>query len=230
MTFLARCNDEREGQLLLIYMKHYLFILTLAAISFCGCSRTNYSASPSFGYDLQDSTRLIVAKFQNAPNDLLSEQATERLKSMYQACASVEVVPYDTIQNLFYRNIAYVDPIWKVDNEFLIKLYEATKARYLLVGKVVGASQGGPPISIAERYGTGQVEDIHENWTGLQFMLYDLTTGKVAFKLYTRTKAGQYNHQQGDGDVMSFYAPVNLFDKALEKSIPKLSEMCQCTI
>ena len=132
---LGSCGNINSNIQELICMKHYLFILTLATISFYGCSRTNYSASPSFGYDLQDSTQLIVAKFQNAPNDLLSEQATERLKSMYQACASVEVVPYDTIQNLFYKNIAYVDPVWEVDNEFLLKLYEATKARYLLVGK-----------------------------------------------------------------------------------------------
>jgi hypothetical protein len=139
-------------------------------------------------------------------------------------------VPYDTVQNLFYRNITYVDPVWKVDDEFLFKIYEATKAHYLLIGKVIEAPHDKPPVSVAERYGTGQVEDIHENRIGLQFMLYDLTKGKVALELHTRTKAGQYNHQQGDGDVISFYAPVNLFDKAFEKSIPKLYEMCQCTI
>ena len=199
--------------------RSYPFVFILAAIVCGACSRTTYSVSPSFGYDLKDSTQLIIAKFQHAPNDLASEEATRRLANLYQACANVQVIPYDTVQNIFYRDVAYVDPIWKIDDEFLIRLYEKTQARYLLVGKVAGGSSDDrPPLSIAESYGNGQVEDIHENYTILQFTLYDLATGQFALELHTRTKAGQYNQAQDDGGVVSFHAPVNLLGQALEKS------------
>ena len=198
-------------------------------IASVSCSRTTYSVSPTFGYTLQDSTQLIVAKFQQAPSDLASEEATKRVANLYRTCATVKVIPYDTVQDIFYRNVAYVDPIWEIDTPFLINLYRETQARYLLVGKVVGGSYDDrPPVSIAESYGNGQTEDIHENYTTLRFTLYDLATSQVAFDLHTRTKASQYNHPQDDGDVVSFHAPVNLLDKALEKSLSKLTEFCSC--
>ena len=206
-----------------------LFSVLILITTICGaCSRTTYSVSPSFGYDLQDSTRLIVAKFQHAPNDGASEAITKQLENLYQACTNVKVIPYDTVQNIFYQNVRYVDPIWKIDTKFLVDLYETTQARYLLVGKVLGESNDRPPVSIAESYGTGQIEDIHENWTTLAFTLYDLATSQAALELHTRTKAGQYNHPQDDGGVVSFHAPVNLLDKAFEKSKDKLTEVCSC--
>ena len=208
-------------------MKYTFFLMFVLAMS-SACSRTTYSVSPSFGYDLPDSTKLIIAKFQNSPNDEASEALTTQLLNLYQACASVKVIPYDSVQNIFYRNVAYVDPIWKIDTKFLVDLYETTRARYLLVGKVLGESSDRPPVSIAKSYGNGQIEDIHENWTTLQFTLYDLATSQEALELHTRTKAGQYNHPQDDGGVMSFHAPVNLIGKAFEKSKDKLTEVCSC--
>ena len=207
-------------------MKYCILVLITAAC--CSCSRTHYSVSPSFGYDLQDSSRLIIAKFQYAPNDLISEQATEALKSVYQTCTNVVVIPYDTVQNIFYKNVTYTNPIWEVDTEFLVKLYESTKARYLLVGKVSDGSQSRPPVSIAESYGTGQTEDIQKNWIMLEFTLYDLTTSQPALEVYTRTKAGQYNRTRDDGSVVSYHAPIDIFDKAFEKSMDKLAKVCQC--
>ncbi len=211
-------------------MKCSFFLIVLISIALCSCSRTSYSILPYYGYDLQDSTRLIIAKFQNAPDDLQSEEATQQLRNLYQACASVEVVPYDTVQDLFYRNVSYINPIWDINSDFLFDLYRTTTARYLLVGKVLERASDRPPVSIASSYNTGQVEDIHENFIVLQFTLFDLANGKTVLELHTRTKASQVNYPSGDGDVTSFHAPVRLLNKALEKSIDKLDEICQCRI
>ena len=208
-------------------MRYYVYVLVIILLN-SACSRTTYTVSPSFGYTLRDSTRLIIAKFQNAPTDPVSEQATKLLQELYQPCVQVEVVPYDTVQNIFYRNVNYVDPAWKINTEFLVRLYETTRARYLLLGKVVGEANSRSPIEVADRYGTGQLEDIRENWIVLTFTLYDLATSQVAVELHTRTKAGQYNRPQDDGGVTSFYAPVNLFSKAFRKSMDKLPEVCGC--
>ncbi|MFP4089055.1 MAG: hypothetical protein ACLFT3_02015 [Cyclobacteriaceae bacterium] len=150
------------------------------------------------------------------------------LHDLYSGCKTVEVLPYDSVQNIFYRNVSYSDPIWETDVPFLIRLYEATKARYLLVGKTLGKSTSTAPLSIAERYPTGQLEEVESNWIMLEFTLYDLATSKKAFQLHTRTKAGQYNYKRDNGGVMSMHAPVDLLHKAFDKSIIKLNELCQC--
>ena len=203
-------------------------ILTLVAVCCYGCSKTTYSVTPFYGYDLYENTQLIVAKFQNAPNDIIAENATRLLQDLYTDCGTVEVIPYDSIQNIFYENVSYVDPVWETDVSFLIELYEATHARYLLVGKILGQSNSTPPVSIAERYTTGQLEEVKENWIMLEFTLYDLATSEKAFQLHTRTKAGQYNYKRDNGSVMSMHAPVDLLHKAFDKSREKLTELCQC--
>ena len=110
----------------------------------------------------------------------------------------------------------------------MVQLYEATRARYLLVGKVMNQSVNQSLITTAERYGTGQTEDLHENWVTLTFTLYDLATSQVALELHTRTRAGRYHNQEDDGSVVSYHAPINLLDKAFEKSMDKLNEVCKC--
>ena len=208
-------------------MKKYL-VLILVSLCCYGCSKTTYTITPFFGYDFEENSQLIVAKFQNAPNDLIAENATRLLQELYTGCNTLAVVPYDSVQNIFYENVSYFDPIWETDVSFLVKLYETTRARYLLVGKVLNQSESFSPVSVAETYATGQIEEIKENWIMLEFTLYDLATSEKVFQLNTRTKAGQYNHEQDDGSVMSIHAPVGLLDKAFEKSREKLSELCQC--
>lgn len=203
-------------------------ILTLVSLFCFGCSKTTYSVTPFYGYDLQAGSKLIVAKFQNAPNDLIAENATRLLQDLYTDCDTVEVLPYDSVQNIFYENVSYLDPIWKTDIPFLIKLYEATRARYLLVGKILEQSNSAPPVNITERYTTGQLKEVKENWIMLEFTLYDLATSKKAFQLHTRTKAGQYNYKRDNGSVMSMHAPVDLLHKAFDKSREKLTDLCQC--
>ncbi len=83
-------------------------------------------------------------------------------------------------------------------------------------------------MSITDNDSNGQPDNIHQSWIMLKFTLYDLATSEVALDLHTQTKAGQYNYPQDDGEVVSFYAPVNLLDKALEKSADKLTEVCSC--
>lgn len=207
-------------------MKYTLLIL----ITVCcyGCSKTTYSTTPFYGYTLHDNSEVIVAKFQNAPNDLISENATRLMQELYANCSNVRVIPYSSVQDIFYENVSYLDPIWETDIPFLIKLYEATQARYLLVGKILGQSNSTPPVSIAERYTTGQLEDVKENWIMLEFTLYDLATSEKAFQLHTRTKAGRYNYKRDNGEVMGMHAPVDLLHRAFDKSMVKLNELCQC--
>ena len=206
-------------------MRHCIFLYLAVFLS--SCSRTTYSLYPSFGYELEDANQLIVAKFQNAPNDAVSENTTDMLVNLYRRCDQITVMPYDTVQDIFYRNVSYTDPIWKVDSIFMTKLYQTTKAQYLLVGGVVGESESKPPVSFAESYGNGQMEDRQQNWIMLRFTLYDLADSRQVFELHTRTKAGRYSYQRQAGAV-SFHAPVALFSKALEKSLRKLPEACSC--
>ena len=213
---------------LLFKMKYDISILLLVTLLSYGCSRTTFSVTPSFGYTLQDSSQLIVAKFQNAPNDVISENATEILQHMYQGCTNVKVIPYDTVQDILYQNVTYVDPIWEVDTKSLIRLYKATKARYLLVGKVLDQSADRPPVSIAKSYGNVQVEERKENWIMLQFTLYDLATTQKAFELHTRAKARQYDYKRDDGSILSFHAPSDLLSKAFSESKEKLVSLCEC--
>jgi len=225
---ITNCSfiNLRNRKLRFLYSKY--IVLIFIAVSSYGCSKTTYSVTPFYGYDYQENSQLIVAKFQNAPNDIIAENATRLIQNLYSDCNTLEVIPYDTVQNIFYKNISYVEPIWQIDVPFLVKLYEATRARYLLVGKVLGQSSSTPPLSIAERYSTGQLEAPHSNWIMLEFTLYDLASSTIAFQLHTRTKAGQYNYKRSDESVLSMHAPINLLHKAFDKSSIKLTKLCQC--
>ena len=208
-----------------VSMKNYVLAAILLTF-IAACTTTKHQLVPRYGFDFKPGDRLVIARFQNAPH--VSDYATQQILQLFQDCSDVEVVHPDTVQDFFYRNLMYTDPTWEVDAKLMIRVQEATKARYLLVGKFVGESVGKPPVAFAEQYATGQLEDINENWVRIQFTLYDLSITRTIMSLQTRTKANQYNHEQDDGDITSFYAPVDLLHSALKKSTKKLADACHC--
>ncbi len=211
-------------------MRFYGFVLlTLSVLT--ACTTTKHTLFPAYGYDFQAGDKLIIAKFQNAPSDIFSEQITNALVKSFQDCGGIEVIPYDSVQDIFYQKLDYRDPIWQVDTELMVKLYTQMKSRYLLVGKVTEKPlHGTPPVSTSQRYGNGYQEEIYESWTTFQFTLYDLATTQTLLTSQTRAKANHYDYNDDDGDTHSFYAPTNLPQTALVKGIKKFREACRCTV
>lgn len=206
-------------------MKHTAILMVFV---FSACTSVKHSVFPVFGHGFQPGEKLMVAKFQQAPNDAFSEQATRHLVQAFERCGGVVAIPYDTVQDCLYSHLLSTSPIWHIDTKLMIQLWEATQARYLLVGKVLGKSGSNPPVSIASAYGNGQTEDIKENWTTFQFTLHDLAASQIILTSQTKVKARQYNYTQDDGDVVSLHAPTNLAGKALEEGIVKLTAACHC--
>ncbi|WKN45115.1 hypothetical protein [Tunicatimonas pelagia] len=199
------------------------FILVLLTAT--ACTSTKHQLVPRYGFDFQVGERLVIAQFQS--RSTLSTYATEQLLGAFHQCPDVEIVPPDTVHNFFYRNMLNVNPIWEVDIPMMVRIRQATQARYLLIGKFLDESSSRPPVSIATRYANGYQDDIHENYSRVQFLLYDLATHRTVLSLQTRTKANQYNYQGEDG-ATSFFAPANLTKTVVDKGVKKLADSCGC--
>ncbi len=202
------------------------FGLAVLLLGISACTNTKHQLVPRYGFDFQEGERLVIAQFQS--RSTVSDYATEQLLNAFQPCEDVEVVPPDTVHNFFYRNMLDVHPIWNVDIPMMVRIRQVTQARYLLVGKFLDESTSRPPVSNALRHPNGYLEDIHESYSKIQFLLYDLATHRTVLSLQTRTKARQYNHSDEDGDVMSFHAPANLTRTVINKGVKKLADACGC--
>jgi hypothetical protein len=207
-------------------MKNVVAVLMIVLLS--ACTYTRHTVFPAFGYDFQPGEKMIVAKFQRSRHDGFSEKATRDMIRAFSDCGGLQVMNYDSVQNILYSDLAYTSPIWKIDTRFMVRLYAKTEVRYLLLGKIEERADQQPVVSTALSYPNGTSDEISENRVTFAFEIYDLATARKVLSTQTKVTAGQLNHGGDEGDTHSFRNPVNLPRKALQRGIRKLREVCRC--
>jgi len=208
-------------------MKHNLINISFLFFT-VACTATKHELYPKYGYAFHEDDKIIIGEFQNARTPAFTEYATQFLGATFSRCQNLQVIPYDSVQNILFNNLIYTDPVWRVDTTFLTKINQVVEADYLLVSEVLDKSAYNSLVTIADTYGTGQTEPIKENWVIFQFSLYDLLTKQNVLTLHTKVKARHYNYEDNSGDVVSIHAPVGVSGKALAKGVEKLYEACHC--